>query len=254
MVAAQVVLAGGAWAASQANALASEPAPVQVRIDGSVVWALPSVLWPSPEPTAQRQACYRFGMPAQLPLRRWLEEEGVPVCRTTWEKNGIRYTQSVLITGPEATEGSLLGQAPQSVLLVRLAGENTASQYTEASATFAAEVEGRALHLELRDGVVYAAGPTGPLLVAVVDVAGEGIAEAAGPRLRFRGNMPPGTSGAMTIKIPAGKLEGEAAISRLRDLEFDDELRCVKRFWRARQEAGSAPLLPVVFAEGEKAR
>jgi hypothetical protein len=37
----------------------------------------------------------------------------------------------------------------------------------------------------------------------------------------------------MTVKIPLGRFEGEVVLERLRDLEFDDELRRVRQAWKA---------------------
>jgi hypothetical protein len=63
--------------------------------------------------------------------------------------------------------------------------------------------------------------------------------------------MPPGTSGAMTIKIPLAPLNDAAAMSRLSELEFDEEFRRVKRFWTERLKDATAVGMPLAFAEPE---
>ena len=53
--------------------------------------------------------------------------------------------------------------------------------------------------------------------------------------------MPPGTSGAMTIKIPLDRLTGEAQLNHLHDLEFDQEYRRLKRSWSSQTAAPGQP-------------
>jgi hypothetical protein len=195
---------------------------------------------------------FAFGLPAGPATQRELESGKLPIVRTQWEHNGIRYTQTVLLTRlkPEGlfSEGTL---PTDSVLVVQITGENTASEYTEATAEFGVRAEGRTLDLELCDGRVRAIGAGEADLVAVIDVPATGIAGARGNGLRFRGSMPPGTSGAMTIKIPLAPLNDAAAMSRLSELEFDEEFRRVKRFWTERLKDATAVGMPLAFAEPE---
>jgi hypothetical protein len=249
-----LILAG--WLGLTAPAVAAEtnaPAPtdiILVQADGSVDGAAP-VANPRPDGRGPgRRARYDFGLPRQSPTRRWLEEDNLPICHTRWEKDGIRYTQSVLLTRLQEGDPTPAGKAaPDAVLMVRLMGECLASEYTEATAAFGVEWAGQPLNLELRDGLACRLGGATPTVVASVEISGTGIATTNGTQLRFRGHMPPGTSGWMTIKIPVCRLEGDQALNQLRDLEFDEESRRLKRAWRARLETGSPQSLPVVLAE-----
>jgi hypothetical protein len=195
---------------------------------------------------------FEFGLPTTPPKRRELEDGQLPIGRTQWEKNGIRYTQIVLLTRLEPGELMSGGElTDDAVLLVQLLGENTASEYTEATAEFSVRIGGEARELELREDRVCEIGATGALPLAVVDIPPTGIGVTRGPALRFRGSMPPGTSGSMTLKIPLNRLNGDAALSRLRELEFDEEFRRVKRFWADRGKAGDSHRFPVAFAGPE---
>ena len=84
-------------------------------------------------------------------------------------------------------------------------------------------------------------------MIAAIEIGAEGIEESAGPRLKFRGHMPPGTSGAMTIKIPLDRLAGEAQLNQLHDLEFDQEYRRTKRLWAS---PSAAPVHPGIELTG----
>jgi hypothetical protein len=193
-------------------------------------------------------ASFLFGLPEQPPTRQWREDDRWPICHTEHEKDGIRYTQTVLVTQLDA--GSLLAGrdfAPKSVLLVHIAGENTATEYTEASAAFSLESGGRPLELILAHGLIYTA-TTNRNALAAVEVPSTGIAGTNGPQLHFRGSMPPGTTGSMTIKIPLFPCPDDQDWETVRDLDFGAELLRVKRFWSQRGESPAPALNPVAFA------
>ena len=244
-----LLFAASALAASGTNT----PAPgVGVRADGSVRVSVTA----EAEPGKGRAVIHRefsFGLPASSPTRRGFEGDKLPIVRTQWVQNGIRYTQTVLLTLLRPDEWLLDGALLEDfVLLVQIMGENTASEYTEATAEFAAWADRRMLELELRDGRVHASGVGGTRALAVIEVPATGVAGTRGGSLQFRGAMPPGTSGAMTIKIPLAPLKDEAAASRLSELEFDGEFRRVKRFWTERLKAGAPVSLPLALAGSEE--
>jgi hypothetical protein len=178
---------------------------------------------------------YDFGLPTHRPIRQWRDASELPVYHARWEQGGIRYTQTVFLTRLELAnpETGMLRDIKE-VLLVQLVGENFTSEYADAAAAFALEIGGRPVELELREGMVYQTDEGASELIAAVDVAAEGIASSSGTRLRFRGHMPPGTSGSMTVKILGAPLEREDWIIRLQDLEFDEALRRAKRPWKER--------------------
>jgi hypothetical protein len=195
---------------------------------------------------------YDFGLPSSPPVRRWIEDDALPICQTSWEKDGIRYTQKVLVTTTDTHDPTEASPGDDdAVLLVQITGHNIAAEYTTAGAVFEMKVGDRPLNLELREGLVFVAGTKDRVPLAAVDIASEGIAGTNGPQLRFQGHMPPGTSGSMTIKIPAGRLEHQSAVDRLRDVEFEEEFRRVKRLWKDRPGI-ARQAWPVTWAEPVK--
>jgi hypothetical protein len=186
---------------------------------------------------------FDFGLPALPPAER-LQDDGKPILHTIWETGGVRYTQKVLVTQLGAANPA--AYTNDAVLLVQITGHNLAGEYTNAAASLTVWAGDRPLELELRGGLVYAVGIREPRLLGVLDVPGEGIAATNGTRLKFQGHMPPGTTGAMTLKLPARPLSGETEINRLRDLEFDEEAQRVKKFWGLPD-----PRLPAPVAWGE---
>lgn len=194
------------------------PAPTGLKLPGDEAPAVPKLIW-------------RFGLPELPPESTSLLDDRLPIFTTTWLKHGIRYTQTVLLT---TTEGESPGASGSDVLLVQLTGENTASEYTDANAGLRVEFSGHPLPLHLESGLVrWVAGDAAPVLAAI-NVPAEGVDATEGDALGFHGHMPPGTSGAMTIKIPLDRIQGEAAENALRDLEFDEQFRKVRRAWQQR--------------------
>jgi len=243
------LIALGVAAPAAAATAADPPAPaVVIHADGSVAVAARPV---SQTGTERGRALHRFsfGLPRTPPKRRQLEENRLPIGRTEWETNGIRYTQIVLLTRLEPGELMSGGELPEdAVLLVQVLGENTASEYTEATAEFSVQSGGGGPELELRESSVIAVGTGEVSPLAMIEVPATGIAGTRGPALQFRGAMPPGTSGSMTLKIPVNPLSGDAALNRLRELEFDEEFRRVKRFWTDQLKAAPLAGLPIAFA------
>jgi len=184
---------------------------------------------------APRPIRWEFGLPASAPVYRGHADEIRSICVSRWEERGIRYTQTVLVTGLTSEAGSA------RVLMVQLTGENGSREYSEATAAFAVVIGDEILELEWRQGFVHARNLPQEPVIAAIEIGAEGIAESSGPRLKFRGQMPPGTSGAMTIKIPLDRLTGEAQLNHLHDLEFDQEYRRLKRSWSSQTAAPGQP-------------
>ena len=176
-----------------------------------------------------------FGLPASAPVYRGHEDEVRSICVTRWEERGIRYTQTVLVTRLTSETGSA------RVLMVQLTGENSSREYSEATAALAVVLGDEILELEWRQGLVHARNLPQEPVIGVIEIGAEGIEESSGPRLKFRGQMPPGTSGAMTIKIPLDRVTGVEQLDRLHDLEFDQETRRVKRLWTSQSAAPGPP-------------
>lgn len=237
-----------------ARAEDTEPASaIVVRSDGSVTVPAGSLVLPTPLDGKRRAIRCHFGLPQSPPESRMLEDGKngtLPICRTSWVKDGIRYIETVLVT--RLHEGDLMpgGQPPaDAVLVVQVAGECLASEYTEATAAFAVEITGVSLNLQLCDGIVYAAQAKTPAFLAAIDIPASGIENTNGCQLRFRASMPPGTSGAMTVKIPTATPKTAVELDLLRDLTFDDELRRVKRFWKSHPTLGPGNPLRATFGD-----
>ena len=204
--------------------------PAQVQADGTVVVRDQALATRLGGPGEVREVRFDFGMPNQPAAQRWLEQSNLPICHTLWEKDGVRYTQTVLIGRLDGDGTMGAGQnVGEKVIMVRLAGENTATVYSNAAAALTVRVGGQTLKLELRDDVAHWIGPEKFVPLAVVDISPSATVTTNGTRLEFSGNMPPGTTGSMTIKIPLVNLDQPVIVERVRELEFEDEFQRIKK-------------------------
>jgi hypothetical protein len=92
---------------------------------------------------------------------------------------------------------------------------------------------------------VFAEVEGGPRLRGVVSCQAEGKPVDGGKGIRFAANLPPGTDGAMVLRIPFVTLDTPAEVERLRNLDFEDEFVRVRKFWMARADAGTQIHTPI---------
>ena len=220
--------------------------------DGSVFCVNDRIDQPEGKDTRRRtwggqRLRYRFGLPAGQPTRRWIEEESLPIVHAEWEQDGVRYTQSALAT---RLEDRGLGfpdmQADDpTVLMVKITGQNLASEYKPASVTLSIQADDRPLDLVFRDGLCFARLPSGEVLRCQVDVQSSAFTAHTNGQVQFAGNMPPGTEGHMIVKIPFITLAQPAELERLRNLEWDGEFKRVKQFWKTRADASTQITTPI---------
>lgn len=171
-----------------------------------------------------------LGLPAHPPETRWQETDGSPILHTQWLTNGIRLTQTVFATRlTNASPGTKTPPLSIPLLIVHVLGENLTNVYTEATAALSLELNGQPVDLLLNSGLVHHVVDSEKVAFAALDIPAEGVADLEGKVLRFRGDMPPGTSGSMTLKIPLQPVERMEDWHALQDLEFDIELRRTKQ-------------------------
>jgi hypothetical protein len=203
---------------------------IRLGADGSVSGCL---LLGSGDP---RNVTLRFGLPRIAAVKQWSDG---PAQVKLWVTNGIRYTQTVLLTSatlhPERPDKTA---KTTPVLLVNIEGENTNSEYAEAFATLALEVDGRLQQLELRGGSVLRQSQSTTNLVAALEIPESGVKLASGELLRFSGSIPPSLKGSMTLKVALERLDSLEAEDRLRELDFETTLRQARKPDHAPAPAG----------------
>lgn len=211
--------------------------------DGSIA------VWFRPGSSGPQRLAMDLGLPRLAALRRWRENQAL---LTEWLTNGVRYTHTALMLAPPSGADVPANRGRAPVLLVNIEGENTNSDYAEASASLAITLGGKPLELELKNGLLWRLEGETRILLGAIEIPDSGIQSPRGEALRFSGNMPPSIKGSMTLKIPLSPLTGEEESERLRDLDFAEALR------HARKPASAAgpnasPWLLVFAVEGNEA-
>jgi hypothetical protein len=196
---------------------ASRGDPIMLGADGSVSGRFH---WEKGEP---QSIVLRIGLPDIPAARRWRENN---VLRSLWATNGICYTLTVLTAGGSQTEGRSGGIGKSlPALLINLAGENTNSEYAEAFAGVELEIAGKRQEVELNDGLLWRLERKARAVIGALQIPESGIKVSRGPALRFSGNMPPSLKGCMTLVLPLEPLRGEDSAERLKEIDFDQQLR-----------------------------
>lgn len=181
---------------------------------------------------------FDFGLPDQ-PVDRTLEEESLPVCVSTWQRDGVRIQQTALVTQLDGTQAE--GDAPAgdafAVWMARFVFTNT----TDAAREFAFPIEGRAggRKAELRrdaSGLLWRE----KLLRGQVAAEGAGTGGEAGLQLR----LAPGESRTVVLKVPYVVLTEPAEKESLAKLDFDTEHAAVAGYWRRRLDASARLVTP----------
>ncbi len=168
---------------------------------------------------AEEEVVFKFGLPS-VPAAKMSRENRI--IRGLWVTNGIRYTQTVMVR-----ELGLHQETPDqntAVLLVNIHGQNTNTEYAEATAELVLELAGRRQQLELNDGLVWWVSSGKRRLLGALEIPDSGVKTASGDTLKFAGNIPPALQGSMTLKLPMEPFDSAAA-EILRDIDFDAELR-----------------------------
>lgn len=170
--------------------------------------------------TSDREIVFKFGLPGTPPIRMWPENS---VLRGLWVTNGLKYTQTVLIAPLNLNDSAPV--TSNAVLLVNIHGENTNKDYTEATAELSVNIAGNRQELELSDGLLWRLEDAKRQLLGALEIPDSGVKTSKGKVLRFSGNIPPALQGSMTLKFPLQAITGADAADRLKDIDFDAELR-----------------------------
>ena len=181
-----------------------------------------------------------FGRLAQ-PVERHLEEESIPICHTTWETNGLRISQTALIT---ELDGANAGSPPPppdatAVFLARFVMTNLSSAPRDATLplAYSAGEMARALRADRQGRLWLGANLRGQVLA---DAPGA----PAGETLTWTWSLAPGQSKSLVVKLPWLVLTDKSDQAALERLDFDAECAAVAGYWRRRLEESARLLTP----------
>lgn len=180
---------------------------------------------------------FSFGLPDQ-PVDRSLDETTLPVCTTTWEKDGVLVTQTAFVTPLEGTNPA--GHAPPgdatTVLMARFALVNHSNTAKTGAVLLHRETEGGGpLRLD-SEGLLW----DGPNLRGSLSFDGQ--PEADGSSISWK--LAPNEKRIVTLKLPYVELSDKAEQESLARLDFERERTAVTGYWRRQMDRSARLITP----------
>jgi hypothetical protein len=183
---------------------------------------------------------FRFG-PTRAAVERHLEPGGVPICETTWEANGLRVTQTALVTELAGSKPNGPVPAPDAtaVFLARFTFTNTTASSQTASLPLSYSAGDKPaqprldangflwLKDKLRGQVLTPSGTTAPT-----------------DPLAWSWKLQPGEAKSIQVKIPYVLLESAAEQEQLARLDFEVERAATAGYWGRRMDESARLLTP----------
>jgi hypothetical protein len=182
-----------------------------------------------------------FGLPSR-PRDRSLEETGLPICRTSWEVDGIRVTQRAFVTCLEGAraDGPVPPGDASTIFLARFTFTNSGPALRKARLPLFYQPGGKTGPLRVDEaGHLWAGGRLrGQVLV-------QGGQKSEGDPLSWSWQLAPGQSGTLVIKLPYFMQEPDRSpASALDRLDFDREHRAMAGYWQRRLNQGAHLITP----------
>jgi hypothetical protein len=181
-----------------------------------------------------------FSLPDR-PIHRTLDEESLPVCRTTWNVDGVRVQQTAFVTRLDGTDAN--GPTPPGdAFAVFVAGITFTNGTTEPkTATLPMAFSGGGSFDQLRsdaDGLLW----NGQHVRGQVVAEGSPIAEPG--KLKWSWTLPPGHARRVVVKIPYVVFTEPAEHEALKKLDLDREQLAVRAYWRRRLDQSARLITP----------
>lgn len=182
----------------------------------------------------------KFGLP-DVPVDRSLEGNGLPVCRTVWNQNGVQVEQTAFVTELNGLKSE--GPAPDAdaftVFMARFAFTNTSTSAQSVSWHIEYHSGGDAKTLRLDDsGMLW----IGDQLRGQVEGLQSMWANIKDTQWTFK--LKPGEDVITLVKIPYCILTESSEWDSLKSLNYDVQHTAVAEYWRRQFEKGARLITP----------
>ena len=182
---------------------------------------------------------FHFDLPDQ-PVERHLEEDSLPICVTTWERDGIRITQTALATVLDGVKQEAPAPPPDdcAVALLRFDFTNTTGTTRAAG-----------LLTTIRGGENYKLRVDSHGLIWHGDqLRGQFLAEAhptaSTNQLSWSVALPPHGTKSVYVKMPFLPLLDPSAATALAALDFAQERSATANYWRKMLDQSARLITP----------
>jgi len=180
----------------------------------------------------------RFNLPGS-PVARSLEEDSLPICRTSWDEEGVRIEQTAFVTALLGTQAD--GGAPPSDTFAVFMARFTMTNPTNVPLT-------AKFRLKYDDSPEPLRVDTAGWLWAKDKLRGQVLADSVptleGETSRWISTLAPGESKTVLVKIPYVVLTEASEREALNRLDFEKERCTVGNFWRNRLAQSTRLITP----------
>ncbi|HEX3989144.1 MAG TPA: hypothetical protein VHZ30_06910, partial [Verrucomicrobiae bacterium] len=183
---------------------------------------------------------FKFELPAQ-PVERHIEEESIPTCITTWERDGVRITQTAFATALDGTKPDAGPPPPDvfAVAMLRFDFTNTTDAMTDAALPFTIRGGETYEHLRIDDqGLIWNSDQLRGQIIA------NGTPSVSSNHISLTMPLAPHGTETVFIKMPYLPLIEPAETKALEALDFDRERKATGDYWRAQLGRSSRLITP----------
>lgn len=171
---------------------------------------------------------FRFGLP-ERPVDRRLEEETLPICLTTWERDGVGITQTAFATELGGTKAAGGPPAPDVCAVAMLRFDFTNSTDVPRLAGLPVTIRGGESYAALRvdeRGLIWNGGQIRGQIVS------DSASASAGNPIPMSASLPAHGTRTFLVKMPYLPLLEPAEAAALVALDFDRERLAIGNYWR----------------------
>jgi hypothetical protein len=172
---------------------------------------------------------FRFGLPAQ-PAERHTEDDSIPTCITTWERDGVRTVQTAFATSLDGTKADAPPPAPDVCAVAMLRFDFTNTTDDERRASLPITIRGGETYDHLRidgQGLIWNGNQLRGQVIA------DAIPTASSSHLYWSDSLMPHGSKTVVVKMPYLALIEPAEATALAALDFERERKATGDYWRA---------------------
>ncbi|HEY3855050.1 MAG TPA: hypothetical protein VGO67_11695 [Verrucomicrobiae bacterium] len=183
---------------------------------------------------------FKFELPAQ-PVERHIEEESIPTCITTWERDGVRITQTAFATALDGTKPKGGPPPPDVFAVAMLRFDFTNFTDTETEAALPFTIRGGETYEHLRidaKGLIWNGDQLRGQIIA------SGTPTVSSNHISLSMPLAPHRTETVFIKMPYLPLTEPMEFKALEALDFDRERKATGDYWRAQIDRSSRLITP----------
>jgi hypothetical protein len=171
---------------------------------------------------------FQFGLPDN-PVERHIEEESIPTCITTWERDGVRITQTAFATTLEGMKPHASPPAPDAFAVAMLRFDFTNATSTVRTADLPITIRGGETNARLRvdaQGLIWNGNRLRGQIIA------DGSPVVASNQVEWTTPLAAHAGKSLVVKVPFLPLVEASEVSALAGLDFEAERKRTGDYWR----------------------